>query len=81
MTTLCCCRLRGKYNDQDRRGSYGQMRKICWRGVHFGQVHDPRNEKTRSVQQEKDLILSDGEPDDDYIEVPLGMESFVRKGT
>jgi hypothetical protein len=33
MTTLCCCRFRGKYNDLGRRGSYGKMRKIV--GVVF----------------------------------------------
>ncbi len=81
MTTLCCSRLRGKYNDQDRRGSYGHMRKICWRGVHSSQVHGPRNEENGSVHQEKMLIPSDGKPDYECLEVPLGMESFVRQGT
>jgi hypothetical protein len=81
MITSCCCGFKGKNNDQDHRGSYGHMRKICWRGVHSSQAHGPRNEENGSVHQEKVSIPSDGKPDYESLEVPLGMESFVRQGT
>jgi hypothetical protein len=80
MITQCCCSCRGKYNYLGRSGSYGQMRKICWLGVHSGQVHAPRIEETRLVQQDKVLTLSSSKPDYEDNEVPLGIESFVRQG-
>ena len=77
-----CSRCQGlMVEDQllDFEGAYGQMWTTSLRCMNCGRIHDSVIEQNRLVRQEKVLVPSSNEPDNQDDEVHLGVESFIRR--
>jgi len=62
----------------DLQGGYGEMWASSWRCVNCGHTYDAVLEHNRLVQEEKVLVCSSGEPDDQADKVyHLGAEAFI----
>ena len=61
----------------DLKGGFGEMWAKSWRCVNCGHTHDAVIERNRLAQEEKVLVFSSGEPDDQDDEVYLGAETFI----
>ena len=76
---MTCSRCTGlMLEDQflDLQGAYGEMWTTSLRCVNCGHVLDAVIEQHRQARQEKVLVLSNGEPDEQDGGVHPGFESF-----
>ena len=63
----------------DLQGAFGEMWARSWHCVNCGHTHDPVLERNRQHQrEEKALVVSSGEPDDEDHDIHLGAECLHR---
>ena len=77
---MTCSRCSGfMLEDQflDLEGAYGEMWASSCRCVNCSHTHDPVLERNRLAQEKRVLVISSGEPDDQNVEVYLGVETFI----
>jgi len=63
----------------DMEGAYGEMWATSQRCVNCGHVHDAVIEQHRLARQEKALVSSSAEPENQEDNIHLGAESFIRQ--
>jgi hypothetical protein len=78
MTCSRCSGFMGESLFLDMEGGYGEMWASSWHCLNCGHTHDPVLERNRLAQQEKVLVLPNGEADYQHDEIHLGPEASIR---